>query len=117
MKGSFAGDGAGGGGGGGAANGDGVFAVGAFSSTHGDDEARGGAGAAALGAVGDFERLCSMSSSTLWIRLCDSNGLVTTASQPALSARSGSKGSNVPVRRMTGIVRYSGCDLTNSHTS
>ena len=62
-------------------------------------------GMAGCGAVGTVERACSISSSTLWMRLCDSNGLVTTASQPALSARSGSKGSNVPVSRTTGMVR------------
>src|SRR6266566_599330 len=51
------------------------------------------------------------------MRLCDSNGFVTTASHPALSARSGSNGSKVPVRRTTGMVRYSGCDFTYSQTS
>src|SRR5205085_5482123 len=74
-------------------------------------------GMAGCGAVGTVERACSINSSTLWMRLCDSNGLVTTASHPALSARSGSNGSNVPVSSTTGMVRYSGCDLTYSQTS
>jgi hypothetical protein len=41
--------------------------------------------------------------STVLISSRASNGLVTIASQPDASARSRSNGSNVPVRRMTGM--------------
>src|SRR5258708_2224784 len=78
-----------------------------------------GVNAAVAGGVGAETPalLAAISSSTFWMRPCDSNGFVTTASQPALSARSGSNGSNVPVNRTTGRLRYSGCDFTYSQTS
>jgi len=91
--------------------------IGVSSQGEGAGSGSGGGGGGAAAAADAEEWAWEISSSTFWIRLCDSNGLVTTASQPALSARSGSNGSNVPVRRMTGMLRNSGWDFTYSQTS
>ena len=48
---------------------------------------------------------------------CESNGLETMASQPSLSARSRSKGSNVPDNKITGIRAVDGFALMASQTS
>ncbi len=101
-------------------NAGGGASTGVVSSAHGDVSAANASGSgtgSAAGAAGGALCAAAISSSTLEMRLCDSNGFVTTASQPALSARSGSNGSNVPVRRMTGMLRNSGCDFTYSQTS
>jgi hypothetical protein len=60
---------------------------------------------------------CARSSSTRCTRVCDSNGLVTWPRAPAASARVWSKGSNVPVRRRTGIEAVAGSACRASQTS
>ena len=74
-------------------------------------------GIAMVAVEGTSEAGRESSASTWRSSCCESNGFETIASQPSLSARSRSKGSKVPDRRITGIRDVVGFDLIASHTS